>query len=112
MVVAWGFVGTALICMEGLRLLLRMPPRRAQRHRRNCPDLYGGIATHRALRLSLASCCCVGTALICMEGLRLTRRALKMLSGVLVGTALICMEGLRLLLGTSFVLCAAVSELP
>jgi hypothetical protein len=40
-------VGTALICMEGLRPI--SPPRSTQIRAlsRNCPDLYGGIATVR-----------------------------------------------------------------
>ncbi len=92
-------VGTALICMEGLRRGLRSSAGElgAELHR-NCPYLYGRIETSRCSERWDCTCGSrVGTALICMEGLKpLDVDAL--VAGFCsrpVGTALICMEGLR-----------------
>jgi hypothetical protein len=63
---------------------------------RNCPDLYGGIATLSTCRRERMFQDAVGTALICMVGLRPMHSASQALPAARVGTALICMVGLRL----------------
>ena len=91
-------VGIALIRMEELRpFVTRHASRDLQAGPgRNCPDPYGGIETFLPTEDPGSPRKTVGTALICMEGLR-PHGCLLSLSqrNTFVGTALICMEGLR-----------------
>ncbi len=67
-------LGIAQICTVGLRLSAR-PPSSAPRAARNCPDLYGGIATcPDGCCLSADSQWILGIALISTVGLRLLAR--------------------------------------
>ena len=66
-------VGTALICMEGLRLIRVRDMDAVLLVGRHCPDLHGGIATLLPPNTEVISHFTVGTALTCMEGLRRER---------------------------------------